>query len=479
MKERIKFKKPIRAASGITVVAIMTKPFPCPHGKCIYCPGGPEYGTPQSYLEDSPAAARAIFCNFDPYEQVRTRLMQYVAMGHTPSKIELIIMGGTFSALPLDYQEWFVTMALEAMNRFPKPKPRRWISLEKAQKRNEKARIRCIGITFETRPDWAKENHIDIMLRLGGTRVEIGIQSIYDDVLQRVMRGHTVKDTIEATQLLKDAGFKVCYHIMPGLPGSDLDRDFEMFKTIFEDPNFRPDMLKIYPTLVIPGTRLYELWKRGEYRALTTEEVLELLLKVAPLIPKWVRIMRIQRDIPLHHVIAGVDIGNLRQVFEQMIIERGIEYREIRFREVGIRMVKYGQVPDIHNIKLLREDYEASGGIEVFLSFEDVKKDILIGFLRLRIPSEKAHRWEVKGKTAIIRELHIYGPQVPIGKRYDTAWQHKGFGKRLVLEAERIAKEEFDMRRMLIISGIGVRNYYRRLGYRLHPHSTYMLKRLD
>ncbi len=471
-----KLRKPVRAASGVTVVAIMTKPYPCPHGRCIYCPGGPEYGTPQSYLEDSPAAARALRYNFDPYEQVRARLRQYVAMGHTPSKVELIIMGGTFAALPLDYQEWFVTMALEAMNRFPKPKPKRWVSLEAAQRRNEKARIRCVGITFETRPDWAKERHIDRMLWLGGTRVEIGVQSIYDDVLVRIRRGHTVEDTIEATRLLKDAAFKVCYHIMPGLPGSDLDRDIEMFKTIFEDPNFRPDMLKIYPTVVVPGTELYHMWKRGEYRPLSTEEALELLLKVMPLIPKWVRIMRIQRDIPLHHVVAGIVIGNLRQVLEQEIIRRGIKSREIGFGEVGLRMVRYGEYPDPRDIKLLREDYEASGGIEIFLSFEDTKRDLLIGFLRMRIPSEKAHRWEIDQHTALIRELHVYGPQVPVGEKHELAWQHKGYGSRLLAEAERIAREEFDMRRILVISGIGVRDYYRRRGYRRHPHSNYMLK---
>ncbi len=477
-KARVKPKKPVRMASGVTVVAIMTKPFPCPHGKCIYCPGGPEIGTPQSYLEDSPAVARALRHGFDPYEQVRARLMQYVAMGHEPSKVELIIMGGTFTALPLDYQEWFVAMALEAMNRFPKPKAKSWISLEKAQQRNEKARVRCIGITFETRPDWAKEKQIDRMLRMGGTRVEIGVQSIYDDVLKRIERGHTVRDTIEATRLLKDAGFKVCYHIMPGLPGSDIDRDFDMFKTIFENPDFRPDMLKIYPTLVIPGTKLYEMWKRGEYNPMTTQDALELLIKIAPHIPKWVRIMRIQRDIPLHHVAAGVNIGNLRQVFEDLVRRRGIRYREIRFREVGIRMIKYGEVPSEENIKLLKEEYEASRGTEVFLSFEDVKKDILIGFLRLRIPSSEAHRWEIKPRTAIVRELHVYGPQVPIGDREEMAWQHKGYGRRLLMEAERIALEEYDARRMLIISGIGVRDYYRRLGYRRHPHSTYMLKKL-
>ena len=478
MVSLLRVKKPVRTASGVTVVAVMAMPYPCPHGRCIYCPGGPEFGTPQSYLKESPAAARAMHYNFDPYEQVRARIRQYIAMGHNPSKIELIVMGGTFPAMPLDYQEWFITMCLEAMNRFPKSKPRRWISLESAQRRNEKAKIRCIGITFETRPDWSKEPQIDRMLWLGGTRVELGVQSIYDDVLERIQRGHKVKDTVEATQLLKDAGFKVCYHVMPGLPGSDLDRDIEMFKTIFEDPDFRPDMLKIYPTLVIPGTKLYEMWKRGEYKPFTDEDAIELLVKVLPLIPKWVRIMRVQRDLPALCIAAGVKKGNLREIALKELEKQGLKCREIRCREVGIRMIKTGEVPDPRDIKLLREDYEASGGMEIFLSFEDVKRDILIGFLRLRIPSEKAHRWEVDENTAIVRELHVYGPQVPIGESFEPSWQHKGYGSKLLAEAERIALEDYDCRRMLIISGIGVRDYYRRRGYRRHPHSTYMLKRL-
>ncbi len=472
-------KKPVRIASGVTVIAVMTKPYPCPHGRCIYCPGGPAYGTPQSYLEDSPAAARAARYNYDPYEQVRARLLQYVRMGHTPSKIEVIVMGGTFTALPYDYQEWFVTMIFEALNRFPQPKPKKWVSLEDAQRRNEKAKIRCVGLTFETRPDYAKERHVDWMLRFGGTRCEIGVQTIYDDILKRIERGHTVKDTIEATRILKDSGFKVCYHIMPGLPGSDLDRDLEMIKTIIEDPNFKPDMLKIYPTLVIPGTKLYEMWKRGEYKALTDEEIVEFGIKVFSILPRWIRVMRFQRDIPVHHIAAGPRKGNLRQIIELELRKRGIRSLEIRFREVGLNLLKYGETPNPKDIKLVRETYEASGGIEEFLCYEDPIRNLLIGFIRLRIPSEKAHRWEIDSRTAIIRELHVYGLQVPIGEKWNLSWQHKGYGRKLLQEAERIAAEEYDIRKMLIISGIGVREYYRKLGYKRHPGSTYMYKYLD
>ena len=472
-----RIRKPVRCISGITVVAVMAKPYPCPHGRCAYCPGGVEIGTPQSYMSDSPAVLRALRCGFDPYEQVRSRLKTYISMGHNPSKVELIIMGGTFPAMPLDYQEWFVAQALEALNRFPRNKPQGWVGLEEAQRRNERSAIRCVGLTIESRPDWALERHVDGFLRLGATRVELGVQSIYDEVLRRVDRGHGVRESIRATRALKDAGYKVVYHMMPGLPGSDLDKDYAMFKEIFNNPSFRPDMLKIYPTLVIPGTKLYEMWKRGVYKPYSLEELLELLIKVMKIIPRYVRVMRIQRDIPVHHVAAGLRVGNLRELLEKELSARGIKSGEIRAREVGHVLLKRGIVPDEKDVKLCRMTYEASGGTEVFLSVEDVKRDILIGFLRLRIPSSKAHRWEVDERTAIVRELHVYGPEVPVGER-GLWWQHRGYGSLLLREAERIALEEFGESKMLIISGVGVREYYRKRGYRKLKGSFYMYKRL-
>lgn len=471
-------KRPVRTLSGVTIVAIMTHPYPCPHGKCFYCPGGPEYKTPQSYIGEEPALMRAIQNNFDPYLQVRKRLQQYEEIGHRPSKVELIIMGGTFTAMPLDYQEWFVTMAFEAMNRYPLEKPSEFISLEEAQARNEVAKIRCVGITFETRPDWAKEKQVNRMLKFGGTRVEIGVQSIYDDILRKIRRGHTVKETIEATRILKDSGFKIVYHIMPGLPGSDFDKDLEMIKTIFEDPNFKPDMIKIYPTLVIRGTGLYELWKKGEYKALTDEEAIELISEMYRYLPKWVRVMRVQRDVPAPIIEAGPRKGNLREFVEKRVKEKGISCKEIRYREVGLKLWKEGVMPDLKSIRILKEVYEASEGIEVFISIEDISNDIIIAFLRLRIPSAKAHRPEVDERTAIIRELHVYGPQVPIGESPLFEWQHKGWGRILLRKAENMAKNEFDAKKMLIISGVGVREYYRKLGYHRSSLSPYMVKYL-
>ncbi|MEM2014981.1 MAG: tRNA uridine(34) 5-carboxymethylaminomethyl modification radical SAM/GNAT enzyme Elp3 [Candidatus Methanomethylicia archaeon] len=471
-------KKPIRSISGVNVVAVMAHPYPCPHGKCIYCPGGPEYGTPQSYYGREPALMRAQEFNYDPYEQVRARLNQYYSLGHNPSKIELIIMGGTFPAMPLDYQEWFVTMCLEAMNRYPNPRSDKWISLEYAQRRNEYAKIRCVGMTFETRPDWGKEVHADRMLMLGGTRVELGVQTIFDDILVKVRRGHSVKDTIESTRILKDCGFKVCYHIMPGLPGSDLDMDLKVFETIFSDPNFMPDMLKIYPTIVVKGTGLYDLWVKGLYKSFTTEDAIELLIKVLPRIPRWIRIMRIQRDIPLNVVEAGVNIGHLREVVHERLKSMGLKCNCIRCREVGHKMLKENVYPKLEDIKLFIERFEASGGVEVFLSIEDSVRDILLAFLRLRYPSPLAHRRQINSKTTIVRELHVYGPQVPVGVKSTIEWQHKGLGAMLLSEAERISMEEFDAKKILVLSGIGVRSYYRRLGYRKLKDSPYMCKPL-
>jgi len=470
-------KKPVRMLSGVSVVAVMAKPWPCPHGKCLYCFGGPPF-TPQSYYGKEPALMRAAQCDYDPYEQVRLRLTQYTRLGHTPSKVDLIIMGGTFPSMPLDYQEWFITMCLEAMNRFPKPRRNGTINLGEAQKRNEKAKIRCVGMTFETRPDWAKEQHVDFMLKLGATKVELGVQTVYDDILKGVKRGHTVKDSIIATRILKDAGLKVTYHLMPGLPGSTPELDFEAFKTVFEDPDFRPDGLKIYPTLVLPGSELYELWKKAEYKALEVDEVIDLLCRVKPLIPKWIRVMRVQRDVPAQLISAGVRKSNLRELVLEELKRRGLKCRCIRCREVGIAMLKRGITAKPENVKLLVEKYEASMGIEVFVSFEDVIQDLLIGFARLRIPSQLAHRPEVGRKAALLRELKVCGPQIPVGVRTVEGWQHKGFGARLLNEVERIAKEEYDLRLLLVTSGIGAKPYYRAFGYRKYPNSPYMYKRL-
>ncbi|OYT59765.1 tRNA uridine(34) 5-carboxymethylaminomethyl modification radical SAM/GNAT enzyme Elp3 [Euryarchaeota archaeon ex4484_178] len=454
-------KKPSRTLSGVAIVAIMTSPFPCPHGKCIYCPGGPDKGTAQSYTGHEPAAMRAAQHNFDPYEQTKARIEQLNAIGHPTDKIDLIIMGGTFTARPRRYQEWFVKRAFDAMNETEAR------NLEEAHLINESAKNRCIGLTVETRPDWFMEREIDFALYLGATRVELGIQTVYDDILEFVKRGHTVRESILSTRLAKDAGFKINYHMMPGLPGSTLERDFEAFKEIFKNPDFRPDMLKIYPTLVVKGTELYEMWKRGEYEPYTLEEMIELLVNVISIVPPWIRIQRIQRDIPAKFIEAGVKRGDLRALVMKEMKNRGIRCPEIRCREVGR---KGGE-----SFKIRRRDYDASQGKEVFLSFEDDDYDSIAAYLRLRLPSEYAHRPEMLD-AAIVREVKVFGKEVPVGEREDKAWQHRGFGRKLMEEAERIATEEWDVARMVVISGVGVRDYYRKLGYeRLGP---YMAKKL-
>jgi len=453
-------RKTVRTISGVTIVAAMTKPWPCPRKEpCAYCPGGPSYGVPQSYTGHEPAAMRGLQHDFDPYRQVKHRIKQLEAIGHTVDKVELIIMGGTFPAMPIDYQEYFIKECLDAITDV------RSSSLEEAKRNAEVSRIRNVGITVETRPDWCKEPHVDRMLSFGVTRVELGVQNIYDDIYVLVNRGHTVKDVIEATRILKDSGLKVVYHMMPGLPGSDFDRDLKAFRRIFSDPMFRPDMLKIYPCLVIKGTKLYDWWIKGLYRPYTTEEAAELIAEIKKMVPEWIRIMRIQRDIPAYLIEAGVKMSNLREIALKKLRAKGMRCRCIRCREVGHRWLKDHVKPDPENIKVLVRDYEASEGKEFFISVEDPINDVLIGYLRLRIPSSKAHRPEIANKKAsIIRELRVLGPLVPVGKRSSEEYQHKGCGKLLLKKAEEISVEQ-DCKKILVTSALGTKRYYMRFGY--------------
>jgi elongator complex protein 3 len=454
-------RKITRIISGVTVVAVMTKPFPCPQKEpCAYCPGGPPYGVPQSYTGHEPAAMRGLQSSFDPYLQVKNRIQQLQAIGHVVDKVELIIMGGTFPSTPIEYQEVFVKGCLDAITE------QKSSSLERAKANAEASRIRNVGITVETRPDWAKREHVDHMLRMGVTRVELGVQNIYDDIYELVNRGHTVQDIIEATWTLKDAGLKVAYHLMPGLPGSNLQRDLKAFKTIFTEPNFKPDMIKIYPCLVLKGTKAYEWWKNGEYKPYTTDEAARLIVEAKKLVPPWIRIMRVQRDIPAYLIEAGVNRGNLRELVQQKLREQNMRCRCIRCREVGHRWLKDKVKPDPNNIQILTTKEEASEGEDVFISAEDPVNDVLIGYLRLRIPSQKAHRPEINSKPcSIIRELHVYGPLVPVGKRTTKAWQHKGYGEILLAEAERVSREEYDLEKIVVTSALGTKQYYKRYGY--------------
>ncbi|HIH69476.1 MAG TPA: tRNA uridine(34) 5-carboxymethylaminomethyl modification radical SAM/GNAT enzyme Elp3 [Methermicoccus shengliensis] len=470
-------RKPTRTLSGVAVVAIMTSPHPCPHGVCVPCPGGPHtpYASPQSYVGKEPAARRAAQWGFDPYMQTSARLHQLSSIGHGVSKVELIVMGGTFTARPAAYQRWFVMRALQAMNEYPDNVQCQHVcpegaaspeELAHAQRMNEVASVRCVGLTLETRPDWAREEHIDIALELGATKVELGVQSVFDDVLAAIERGHTVQDVARANQLLRDSGLKLGFHIMPALPCSSFERDIEMFRLLFSDERFMPDYLKIYPTLVIRGTRLYELMEQGEYTPMDTKRAVELLATVKPMLPPWVRVSRIQRDIPCQLVDAGVQKSNLRELVHREMKRRGTRCRCIRCREVGRGE---GAEP-----RLMCESYGACGGTEHFISMEDPKRDVLFGFIRLRYPNEP-HRAELF-ECALIRELHVYGKMVDIGERPSgTKWQHRGLGELLLRAAERRAAED-GFSSIAVLSGVGAREYYLQRGY--ERKGPYMVKQI-
>jgi len=451
-------RKRTRAVSGVTVVAVMTEPRPCPHGRCAYCPGGPSEGVPQSYTGREPASMRGIQNSYDPFRQVSSRIRQLRAIGHRVDKVDLIIMGGTFPAAPIDYQQRFVKGCLDALT------GRQTTSLAEAKRLAESSGIRNVGITVETRPDCGCVDDVDGMLELGITRVELGVQNVYDDIYELVERGHTVQDVVDATRILKDSGLKICYHMMPGLPGSTQERDLEGFKTIFSDTRFMPDMIKIYPTLVIRGTKLHDWWRQGRYTPLSTAEAVELVAEVKEMVPTWVRIMRVQRDIPTPIIEAGVDRSNLRQLVQGRLRERGGRCMCIRCREVGHR-AREGVEPNMGRLEVVRRVYEASGGVENFISVEDGEADVLVGFLRLRLPSEGAHKPEVEAGSALVRELHIYGRMVPVGGRLSGAWQHRGWGGVLMSEAERIASEDYDARKVVVMSALGTKRYYKRQGY--------------
>lgn len=444
-------KKPVRTLSGIAVVAVMARPHPCP-GRCLYCPQGE--GFPKSYTGREPAAMRAKRSNFDPYLQVTDRLTQLKQIGHSVDKAELIIMGGTFNAQQREYQEWFVKRCLEAMNNFGQRKEG---SSQNAQRLNEKATVRNVGITLETRPDYCKEENVDEMLKLGVTRVELGVQSIVEGVYKKVERGHTLGDVSEATRIARDAGLKVGYHMMPGL-FAGYEEDLRQFRELFSNPSYKPDFLKIYPTLVIKGTGIYEMWRRGEYEPYGDEEALELLVEIKKLLPKWTRTMRIQRDIPSCLIEAGVKKGDLGA----KVYRRVRDCKCIRCREAGHKGC--ADAVNWDEMRILDEKYNASGGEEHFISAEDTGRDVLLAYLRLRFPSPETHRRELTG-SAVVRELRVLGRALPLGARDDREEQHQGMGKELLAKAEETASAA-GYTRLLITSAIGTREYYRKLRYR-------------
>jgi elongator complex protein 3 len=466
-------RKNTRTISGVTVVAVMTKPYPCPQPEpCAYCPGGPTQGVPQSYTGHEPAAMRGKQNSYDPYLQVQSRIAQLTAIGHKVDKVELIVMGGTFPATPPEYQSWFIQRCLDAIT------GKDSATLEEAKRNAETSKISNSGITIETRPDWAKETHVNAMLEMGVTRVELGVQNPSDQIYRLVGRTHTVADVKEATRIAKDAGLKVAYHLMPGMPGSNPKKDLAAFKRVFTNPAFKPDMIKIYPCLVMEGTKTHDWYCKGAYKPYSTEEAATLIAQIKRIIPPWVRVMRVQRDIPAQLIVAGVKKSNLRQLVHEKLVSQGEKCRCIRCREVGHRKASDVTTPDPDKIGIMTTSYEASEGQEIFVSAEDPETDRLIGYLRLRIPSSKATRPEIAAApSAIVRELHVYGPVVPVGTHSAKAWQHKGIGAALLSEAERVAAEDFGVKKILVISALGTKRYYLRFGY--ERDGVYVSKRLE
>lgn len=451
-------KKPTRTISGVSPIAVVIEPRKCPHGTCVYCP---TFDVPQSYTPESPAIMRAKQLDYDPYKQVKARLRAFAAMGHPTDKVELIIMGGTFLAYPVEYQYSFVKRCYDALNGKDAK------DLEEAKKLNELAEHRCVALCIETRPDVCSPEEIKRMLEFGATRCELGVQIVDDEIYERTKRGHSVEDVRKATRLLKEAGFKVGYHLMPGLPGSNRKRDIERFREIFDSEDFRPDQIKIYPTQVIRGSELEQWYKKGKYRPYSDDELVGLLVQLKSLVPKWCRVMRVMREIPSSYLAAGTKRIDLRNVVQDEMQRKGLRCRCIRCREVGFALRKGRMRQEelaISDMKLNKVEYPASNGIEIFLSFEN-SNDVIFGLCRLRLNGDG---------TAFVRELHVFGPEVKIGAESGRV-QHKGLGSALMKEAEKTAKER-GCNKIRVISGAGVRGYYRNLGYSLEE--GYMVKSL-
>ncbi|MFH1620557.1 MAG: tRNA uridine(34) 5-carboxymethylaminomethyl modification radical SAM/GNAT enzyme Elp3 [Patescibacteria group bacterium] len=495
--ERVLRVKDVRTDSGVAPITVLTKPYPCP-GKCVYCPN--DVKMPKSYIPTEPAAARALSLKFDPYDQVKKRVQILEQNGHEAKKIELIIKGGTWSAYTWEYRQWFVKRCFDAANQIKRrisseeSEVMSHATLKEAQDANEKAAYRIIGLTIETRPDWVNGIEIARLRELGCTRVELGVQTLRDEILEITKRGHKLEATVRAVALLKQAGFKTDFHVLPGQPGTTPDSDVLDFKQMFDDPRFRPDMVKIYPCVVLPTAELQSWTEEGRFKPLEGNELKEMLIRMQELIPRYCRVSRMIRDFPMADISSGNKVTNLREEIEAEMKRRGIRCQCLRCREVG--HVKYIDPAKVNPV-LFEDWYENAGGREVFLSMEDEKRKAVFAFLRLRLPLLPLKLIETKPysddpkfveyskdidkdfpvlrNSAFVRELHTYGRALDLGVINKNAAQHRGYGRELMELAEQIAKRE-GYSKMAVISGIGVREYYRKLGYRLNQ--TYMVKKL-
>lgn len=469
--ENFLIKGPVRTLSGVSVITVLTKPWPCPGG-CVYCPMEPNM--PKSYLSNEPAAQRAVRNAFNPFTQVQQRIHALEANGHAVDKIEILVLGGSWSAYPEQYQTWFIGRLFQACNTFGK-KNRAYKGINKEQKINENAKYKIIGLTLETRPDLIDDKELIRMRNLGCTRVQLGIQHTDNNILKYINRGHTIEQSIEATKQLKQVGLKVDHHYMPDLPGSTPAKDLKMFEYIYSSPDLAPDQIKIYPCVVNEYAPLFKWFKNGQYKPYSDEKLKELLIKVKQLTPPWIRINRLIRDIPKESIEAGNNITNLRQLLQSEMRKRKLECQCLRCRESRTITDKANKA------KLFIRKYPASDGTEYFLSFESPDKKTVYGFLRLRINNKVDNIFPELVNASLVRELHVYGQMTPVyGENSDEEvglqqTQHLGLGKKLMLEAEKITNKH-KLNKVAVISGIGVRNYYKKLGYKLE--GTYLTKEL-
>jgi len=494
-------KKRIRTMSGVTPVTVLTKPFPCP-GKCIFCPN--DVRMPKSYLADEPGAQRAATNKFDPYYQVFNRLVALRNIGHPTDKAELIVLGGTWTHYPEKYQIWFIKRCFEAMNDFEEYKETEqlkvqaklpldislleeikgksmkktynqviakalvtkaveaqgevadWEELYEAQKTNEKAKTRCVGLVVETRPDEISEEELIRIRKLGGTKIQLGIQCLDDKVLELNKRGHDVATTRKAINLIRQAGFKIHAHWMPNLYGSNPKKDVEDFKKLFEDESIKPDELKVYPCSLIESAELMKYYKEGKWKPYSEEELNYVLTEVFKNIPRYCRITRVIRDIPSTDIVEGNKKTNFRQIVEQKLEKVNVKSKDIRAREIRGKKVEF------EDLELGVTEYETKVSKEYFIEYI-TRDDEIAGFLRLSLPKKPPFLDEIKD-SAMIREIHVYGQSVQIGKKGRGRAQHIGLGKNLMKKAEEIAKSE-DFKRISVISSIGTREYYEKYGF--------------
>ena len=466
--------KPIRTSSGIASVTVLTKPFGCP-GHCIFCPE--DIRLPKSYLASEPGAQRALMNNFDPYLQTYNRLLALHSIGHNVEKIELIILGGTWSCYQEHYKIWFVKRCFDAMNDFTVKDNTRnldtsekctWEELEKTQVENETAYCRNVGLVFETRPDWISEDEVKMLRKLGATKIQIGIQSLDNKILKANRRGHTIRETKKAFELLREAGFKIHAHWMPNLYMSTIKKDKRDYLRIWKR-DFRPDELKIYPTSLLPNTELEKLFKENMYSPYTENELKDVLQFCLLNTPRYCRLTRVVRDIPAQEILEGNMKSNMRQIVEKEIKDKGLKLNDIRSREIRDENITMDNLEE----EIIK--YTTSVSTEFFISYKTKKDDKICSFLRLSIPKKRNNFINELSNSSIIREVHVYGQVVGIGKKDKGKSQHLGLGKKMINTAEDISKRN-GFKYISVISAIGTRKYYEKLGFK--REGLYMKKEL-